>query len=366
MTQRAYKYRFYPNKAQAEMLEQTFGCVRFVYNCTLAYSQEQYELGNKTNLSDWNKNLTALKKTPEFNWLKAVSSVPLQQTLRHLDKAFKAFFKSGFGYPKFKSKRNKQSACFMTNSFKWDATNQTFTLAKMDNPLKIKWSRHFTGKPTSAYVSKTSTGKYFISILVAEDIQPLPKVNKTVGIDVGIKDLLVCSDSTTFGNPRTLQRFERKLARAQRLLSKKKKGSNNYCKQKLVIAKIHEKIVNIRSDHTHKLTTKLIRENQTICLESLRVKNMVKNPRLAKHILDANFGEIDRQFDYKATWYGRTISKIDQWFPSSKMCSGCGAIYKGKWSLAIREWVCSCGQHNRRDYNASVNIEAEGLRLLST
>lgn len=300
------------------MLEQTFGCVRFVYNRTLAYSQEQYQQGNKTYFSDWNKNLTDLKKTPEFNWLKAVSSVPLQQALRHLDKAFKAFFKSGFGYPKFKSKRKKQSACFMANSFKWDATNQTFTLAKMDSPLNIKWSRHFIGKPTSAYVSKTSTDKYFISILVEEDIAALPKVNKTVGIDIGIKDLLVCSDNATFGNPRTLQRFERKLARAQRQLSKKKKGSNNYRKQKLAVAKIHEKIANIRSDYTHKLTTKLIRENQTICLESLRVKNMVKNKRLAKHILDANFGEIARQFDYKAGWYGRTLSKIDQWFPVFK------------------------------------------------
>ena len=261
MKQRAYRYRFYPNKAQTEMLEQTFGCVRFIYNRTLAYSKECYNQGNKTNLSDWNKNLTALKRLPEFEWLKLVSSVPLQQTLRHLDKAFKAFFKSGFGYPKFKSKRNKQSACFMANSFKWDATNRTFTLAKMDAPLNIKWSRHFSGTPTSAYVSKACTGKYFISILVEEEISPLPKADKAVGIDLGVKDLLVCSDNTAFGNPRITHRFERKLARSQRQLSKKRKGSNNYRKQKLVIAKIHEKIANIRSDHTHKLTTNLIREN---------------------------------------------------------------------------------------------------------
>lgn len=365
MTLIAYKYRFYPNREQVEMLDQTFGCVRFVYNNALAYSTEQYEQGNKTNLMDWSKNLTELKKNPDFDWLGNVPRVPLQQALRHLDKAFKSFFKSGFGYPKFKNKRSKQSACYMSNAFRWDSKNNTLKLARMKQPLKIKWSRTFTGEPSSCYVSKTKTGKYYISILVKEEICKLPESNKTVGVDLGIKDLAVCSDSTVFNNPKTTKKYEIKLAKEQRKLSKKVKGSNNYKKQRLKVAKIHEKIVNVRSDFTHKMTSKLVNENQVICLESLRVKSMVKNKRLSKHILDANFGEIERQIQYKADWYGRTVSKIDQWFPSSKMCSCCGTIYSGEWSLDIREWVCECGQKHDRDLNAATNIHNEGLRLLS-
>ena len=365
MTLRACKYRFYPNREQAEMLDHTFGCVRFVYNNALAYSKEQYEQGNKTNFSDWNKNLTQLKKNPDFNWLKNVSSVPLQQSLRNLDKALKAFFKSGFGYPKFKSNRNKQSACYMSNSFKWDSKTNSLTLAKMKQPLKIKWSRSFVGVPSSCYVSKTKTGKYYISILVEEEICKLPESNKTIGVDLGIKDLAICSDSTVFNNPKITKKYERKLAKEQRKLAKKVKGSNNFKKQRSKVAKIHEKISNVRSDFTHKMTAKLVNENQVICLESLKVKNMVKNKKLAKHLLDANFGEIERQIQYKSDWYGRSVSKIDQWFPSSKMCSCCGDLYSGKWSLAIREWTCNCGQKHDRDLNAATNIHIEGLRLLA-
>ncbi len=363
MTLVAYKYRFKPSKEQAEMLEHTFGCVRFVYNNALAFSKEQYEQGNKTNFSDWNKNLTTLKKDADFAWLKNVSSVPLQQSLRHLDKAFKAFFKSGVGYPKFKNKRGKQSACYMANAFKFNAETKQITLAKMKNPLKVKLSRSFNGCPSSVYVSKTKTGKYLISMLVETEIQPLPIASKTVGIDVGIKSLAACSDGVVFNNPKYTKKYEKKLAKAQRKLSKKVKGSNNFNKQRIIVAKIHEKIANGRVDFTHKMTTKLINENQVICTESLRVKNMVKNKKLAKAISDANFGEIVRQLEYKAAWYGRTVSKIDQWFPSSKLCACCGAVYQGKWSLAIREWRCDCGSVNDRDLNAANNIHIEGLRL---
>lgn len=363
MALRAYKYRFYPNVEQANMLDQTFGCTRFVYNNTLAYSKEQYDLGNKTNFNDWSKNLTALKKNPDFVWLKDVSSVPLQQALRHLDKAFKSFFKSGFGYPKFKNKRGKQSACYMNNSFKWNAKTQTLTLAKMKQPLKIKWSRYFVGVPSSVYVSKTPTGKYYISMLVEEDIGLLPTVNKTVGVDLGIKTLAVCSDGMVFDNPKSAAKYANKLAKAQRKLSKKKKGSANFKKQKRIVAKIHEKITNVRMDFTHKMTAKLIKENQLIGIETLRVKNMVKNKKLSKAVSDANFGEISRQLEYKAKWYGRIVSKIDQWFPSSKMCSDCGCLYSGKWSLSIREWTCDCGANHNRDLNAAINIHNEGLRI---
>jgi putative transposase len=359
----AYKYRFYPNSEQAIMLAHTFGCVRVAYNSALGFSKEQYALGNKTNYNDWSKNLTQLKKNDEFTWLKDVSSVPLQQVLKHLDKGFKSFFKSGFGYPKFKSKHDHQSASYMSNGFKWDADKQALTLAKMKKPLKIRWSRSFTGKPSSLTISKSKSGKYYVSLLVKEDVKPLPVVNKTVGIDVGIKDLVICSDGTKFNNPGLTEKYAIKLANASRKLAKMKKGSNNFKKQKLVVAKIHEKIANSRKDFTHKMTSKLINENQVIGIESLKVKNMVKNRKLSKHLHDANFGEIFRQLEYKADWYGRKISAISQWFPSSKMCHCCGALYSGEWTLAIRAWGCECGATHDRDHNAAINIHNEGLRI---
>lgn len=347
------------------MLAHTFGCVRFAYNSALCYSKEQYDLGNKTNYNDWSKNLTQLKKNPDFEWLKDVSSVPLQQALRHLDKSFTSFFKSGFGYPKFKSKHDDQSASYMSSAFKWNAEKQALTLAKIRQPLKIKWSRLFTGKPSSLTISKTKSGQYFVSILVKENVQQLPSVDKTVGVDIGIKDLAICSDGEIFNNPRLTNKYANKLAKAQRKLAKKEKGSHNYSKQKLVIAKIHEKIANSRKDFTHKMTSKLINENQVICIETLKVKNMVKNRKLSKHIHDANFGEIVRQLTYKADWYGRKVSAISQWFPSSKMCNKCGSLYSGKWSLAVRTWSCECGAMHDRDHNAAINIHNEGLRLIA-
>ena len=363
--QRAYKYRFYPNKDQVQILEHTFGCARFVYNSTLAFSKEQYEQGNKTNFSDWSRNLTGLKKKPEFEWLKDVSSVPLQQSLRHLDKAFKSFFKSGFGYPKFKSKRTKQSASYASSGFKWDGENRQLTLAKMKQPLKINWSRYFDGTPSSITVSKTSTGKYYVSILVKENVELLKSKDDVIGVDLGIKSLAVCSDGVTFDNPKSTAKYAKKLTKEQRKLSNKKKGSSNFNKQRIKVAKIHEKITNVRQDFTHKMTSKLVNENQVICLESLKVKDMVKNNKLAKHIQDGIFGEIVRQLIYKANWYGRIISQISQWFPSSKMCSSCGTLYDGQWGLGIRYWPCSCGATHDRDINAAINIKNEGLRLIT-
>lgn len=364
MKQVAYKYRFYPTQEQAAFLAHTFGCVRFTYNAALGFSKEQYELGNKTNYHDWNNHLNQLKRSPKHAWLKDVSSVPLQQSLRHLQKAFRSFFASGFGYPKFKRKQAKQSASYMNNAFKWDAKALSLTLAKMKQPLKIRWSRLFTGTPSSLTVSKTKTGKYFVSILVKEAVQLLPEVSKTVGVDVGIAELAVCSDDQRFTNPRLTNKYAKKLAKAQRKLAKKVKGSANFSKQQRVVAKIHEKIANCRHDVTHKMTRKLINENQVISIESLKVKNMVKNRKLAKQLHDVNFGEIVRQLSYKADWYGRTLSAISQWFPSSKTCSQCGELYPGQWSLATRRWTCPCGATHDRDLNAAINIHKEGLRLV--
>ncbi|WP_229520222.1 transposase [Photobacterium damselae] len=283
------------------MLAHTFGCVRFVYNSALSFSKERYEQGNKTNFNDWSKNLTTLEKEADFSWLKNVSSGPLQQSFRHLDKVF---FKSEFGYPKFKNKRGKQPACYMANAFKFNAEIKQITLAKLKNPCKVTLSIPFNSSPSSVYVSKTKTGKDFISMLVETEIQPLPIANKTVGVDVGIKSLAACSDGAIFNNPKYTKKYEKKLAKAQRKLSKKAKGSNNFNKQRIIVAKIHEKIANCRVDFTRKMTTKLINENQVIYTESLRVKNMVKNKKLAKEISDANFGEIVRQLEYQAAWYG--------------------------------------------------------------
>lgn len=361
----AYQYRFYPNKEQVILLAQTFGCVRFAYNSALAFSKEQYELGNKTNYNDWSKHLTLLKKNPDYAWLKDVSSVPLQQALKHLEKGFKSFFKSGFGYPKFKNKHARQSAHYMSNAFKWDAGTKSLTLAKMKQPLKIKWSRSFTGTPSSLSISRNKAGHYFVSILVKEETKSLPVTSKTIGVDVGVSNLAVCSDGVIFNNPRLTKKYAKKLARTQRQLAKKKKGSNNFKKKKRVVAKIHQKIANARKDFTHKMTKTLINENQVISVESLRVKNMIKNRKLAKHIHDANFGEILRQLEYKAAWYGRKVSAISQWFPSSKLCSSCGSMYEGKWSLAIRKWSCACGASHDRDQNAAINIHKEGLRLIA-
>lgn len=240
--------------------------------------------------------------------------------------------------------------------------NSCFGTGKDETTIKIKWLRSLVGIPSSCYVSKTKTGKYDISILVEEEICQLPASNKTVGVDLGIKDVAICSDATVFNNPRTTKKYERKLAKEQRQLARKVKGSNNFKKKRSKAAKIHEKIANVRSDLTHKMTAKLINENQVICLESLKVKNMVKNKKLAQHILDANFSDIKRQLQYKSDGYGRTVSKIDQWFPSSNMCSCCGVLYSGQWSLAIREWTCDCGQKHDRDLNAATHIHVEGLR----
>ncbi|CAH9013715.1 putative IS200/IS605 family element transposase accessory protein TnpB [Vibrio phage 501E54-1] len=362
---KTYRYRFMPNKEQQILLDKTFGCVRFIYNNTLAFSKEKYSEGVNTNLNDWSRRLTSLKKEPEFLWLKECSSMPLQGSLRDLDKAFRFFFKGRTRYPRYKKKVGKQSAHYTRNAFKWDAKTNTLKLAKMKKPLKVRWSRSFKGEPSSLQVVKTSSGKYYVNIVVQEPTKSLKSTDKCVGVDLGIKELAVCSDGMVFNNPSVLKKHQRSLSKAQKALSKKVQGSSNYRKQYLKVVKIYEKVVNCRKDYSHKMTKKLVNENQIISVETLRVAGMTKNRRLAKHILDANFGEIIRQLQYKSEWYGKILSKIDTWFPSSKKCSVCDAMYKGTWSLSIREWVCTCGVKHDRDLNAAMNINKEGLRLLS-
>jgi len=303
--------------------------------------------------------LPALKK--QYPWLADVSSVPLQQALRHLDRAFVNFFEGRADYPTFKKKHRDQSATYASNAFQWDG--KSLTLAKMDVPLDIVWHRPLPkgSKPSSVTISRDSAGRYFISILVAEAIKPLAVTPNTVGLDLGIKSMVALSTGEQVGNPRYFAKDEKKLAKAQRRHAKKKKGSKNRKKAQLRVAKIHARIADRRRDYQHKLSTRIVHENQVICVESLAVKNMVKNHSLAKSISDVGWGEFVRQLEYKAQWYGRTLVKIDRFYPSSKTCSHCGHVLADL-PLDIREWVCpDCGTYHDRDTNAAKNILAAGL-----
>jgi putative transposase len=361
MTKRAYKYRFYPTPEQARNLAHTFGCTRFVYNYALHSRKRSYfDHGIKRYAKDLSAALTALKKEEGTGWLKEVSSVCLQQALRHLDSAFTNFFEGRAKYPVFKKKHGQQSATYTDNAFTY--RDGYLTLAKQSDPLDIVWSRPLpeNANPSSVTISKDKTGRYFISILVEEAIHLLPPVDKEVGIDLGLKSLAITSDGETIANPKHFAQYERQLARAQRRHAKKKKGSKNRDKARRKVARIHAKMADTRRDFQHKLTTRLIRENQTIALESLAVKNMVKNHCLAKAISDAGWGEIARQLEYKAKWYGRTVVRIDRWEPTSKTCFDCGHVLDSL-TLDVREWTCpACGVWHDRDVNAACNILAVG------
>ncbi len=361
---RAYKYRMYPTDEQKTILARTFGCCRFIYNWALrqktdAFYHEQQRLYYK----DLSEALTQLKKHPDYSWLNEVSSVPVQQALRHLDKAFLNFFEGRAQYPTFKKKRTQQSATYLSNAFQWDGS--TLTLAKMETPLAIVWSRPLPdgAKPSSVTITKDSADRYYVSILVEEDIPSLPQTATAIGADLGLKSFVVLSDGQDIGNPQFFRKDEKKLARAQRRHAKKQKGSQNREKARRKVARIHARITDRRRDFLHKLSTRLIRENQTICIESLQVKHMVKNRKLSKAISDVGWSEFVSQLDYKAQWYGRHLVKIDKWYPSSKRCFECGHILDSL-PLDVREWTCpACGTHHERDINAAKNILAAGLAV---
>ncbi len=363
---KAYKYRISPTDEQRQTLAQTFGCCRYVYNWALRKRTDAYyQEGKRMYYEHLSQSLTALKKQEDHAWLNEVSSVPLQQTLRHLDRAFLNFFEGRAQYPTFKKKHGPQAATYASSAFKWDGTN--LTLAKMDTPLDIHWSRPLpTGcKPTTVTVTKDCADRYFASILVEEEITDLPVVNKQVGLDLGLKSMVITSDGQTFGNPKFFAKDEKKLAKAQRRHAKKQKGSKNRAKAKLKVARIHARIADRRRDYQHKLSTQIIRENQVVCVESLQVKNMVKNHKLAKAISDVGWSEFVRQLEYKAEWYGRTLVKIDKFYPSSKRCFDCGHLLDSL-SLDIRHWMCpECGVQHDRDINAAKNVLAAGQAVLA-
>ena len=361
---RAYQYRCYPTNEQEQVLARTFGCVRFVYNWALRKKTDAYyQQGERLYYAHLSSALTEMKRREEVAWLNEVASVPLQQSLRHLDRAFLTFFEGRAQYPTFKTKRGDQSATYVGTAFRWDGTS--LTLAKMDAPLDIRWSRPLPDScnPTTVTISKDGAGRYFVSVLVEEDIAPLPVTPNMVGLDLGLKSMVITSDGHTYGNPRFFAKDEKKLATAQRRHAKKRKGSMNRDKARRKVARIHARIAERRRDYQHKLSTQIIRENQIVCIESLSVKNMVQNHCLAKSISDVGWGEFVRQLEYKAVWYGRTLVKIDKWYPSSKRCFDCGHVLETL-SLDVRVWTCpECKVVHDRDINAARNILAAGLAV---
>ena len=364
-TERAYKYRFYPTPEQEALLARTFGCVRFVWNAVLRYRTDAfYERQEKIGYNDASAFLTQLKKQPDTAFLAEVSSVPLQQCLRHQQNAFKNFFSKRARYPRFKSRKHRQSATFASSAFSY--RNGQITLAKCRESLNIRWSRELPSTPSTVVVSKDTAGRYFISCLCKVDTATLPITSKMVGIDLGLKDLFVTGDGKRVNNPRHTARYAHKLARAQRQLSRKQKGSNNRAKAKQKVARCHAKIADTRLDHLHQLSTQLINENQVIAVESLAVKNMVKNRHLSKAISDVGWGEFVRQLEYKAAWAGRQFVQIDRWYPSSKRCHGCGFVMESL-PLNVRTWDCpDCGIEGiDRDINAARNILQAGTALLA-
>jgi len=359
---RAYRFRFYPTPEQEHILARTFGCVRYAYNYMLrlrtdAWFNEQKRIG----YHDTSALLTELKKTPEHAWLNDVSSVPLQQALRHLQTAFNNFFAKRARYPVFKRKDGRQAAEYTTSAFKWDG--KTLKLAKMDAPLAIRWSRKLpkAASVTTVTVSKDAGGRYFVSLLCDDAVLPKPETTGEIGIDLGLTHFAILSTGEKITAPNMLRKNEAKLAKLQRRLAKKQKGSCNRVKARLKVARLHARIADARKDFLHKLSTRLINENQVIAVETLAVSNMQKNHCLAKSISDAGWSEFVRQLEYKARWYGRMLIGIDRWYPSSKRCSDCGHIMT-KMPLSIREWVCpECGSIHDRDVNAARNVLTAGL-----
>ena len=360
---KTYKFRIYPTAEQEVLLAKHFGCTRFVYNHFLNERKEQYQIDKKSdNYYAQAKSLTEIKKKEETEWLKEVNSQTLQFALRSLDTAFLNFFRGNAQFPKFKSRKHKNSFTIPQNGC---VSNGLLYLPKFKDGIKIKLHRRLVGKIGKMNITKTPTGKYYVSIFTKQVIEELPKTGKHVGIDLGLKDFVITSEGTKFKNNRYTKKYARELKKAQQHLSRKQKGSNGFEKQKIKVAKIHEKIASCRLDTLHKVSRKLVNEFDVIVCEDLNVKGMIKNHKLSKHIADASWGNFVTLLQYKCDWYGKQLIKVNRFFPSSKCCSECGWINQ-ELKLSDREWTCkSCGVIHDRDVNASRNILKEGLKIIS-
>ncbi len=360
MIRKAYKYRIYPNASQKEYFSRVFGCVRFFYNKSLSDMCEIYKSTGK------NENITPARYKKDYPFLKDVDSLALCNAQLARNAAFKSFYKKQNGFPEYKSKRNDQS--YTTNnqgSVKFSSNDRYISIPKCPR-IRIKKHRDFIGEIKSVTVSKTTDEKYYISLLVEENSESIKFLDNAIGLDLGIKELIIDSNGNKYKNHKYLTKSQNKLAREQRKLSLMKKGSNNRNKQRIKVARIHKKIENQRNDYLHKLSRIIIDENQIICIEDLKVKNMTRNTKLARSISDASWSKFVSMLIYKANWYGNVIVKVPTNYPSSQLCSYCNYQNPLTKDLRVRKWTCpQCGSVHDRDINAAKNILRKGIEMLT-